>query len=180
MEKMDNIIMPELITPRLAEVIAENPEMLKIIVGNNPGEEVIVGQNCTLDCGSNPANVKLVFCNVTIGIDETTDGKGNGCSSASEEEQAGGCHIKISGRNQNQGEEHRGAFLNEQSQLMLAVAVLEARKDEAEKILRLIPRQVLNRKLVARCKRGILEVEEELAAKKKELEHITWLMEYGE
>lgn len=177
---MDNIIMPELITPKLAEVIAENPEMLKIIVDNNSGEEVIVGQNCTIDCGSNPTNVKLVFCNVTIGIDETTDGKSNGCSSASEEKQVGGCHIKIGGRNQNQEEEHQGAFLNEQSQLMLAVSMLEARKGEIEKILRLIPRQILNRKLVARCKRNILEVEEELAAKTKELEQITWLMEYSE
>jgi hypothetical protein len=180
MEKMDNIIMPELITPRLAEVIAENPEMLKIIVDNNPGEEVIVGQNCTLDCGSNPTNVKLVFCNVTIGIDETTDGKGNGCSSASEEEQVGGCHIKIGGRNQNQGGEHWGALLDEQSKLALEVAILEARKGEIVKILRLIPRQILNRKLVARCKRNILEVEEDLTSKKKELENITWLMEYGE
>ena len=177
---MDNIIMPELITPRLAEVIAENPEMLKIIVDNNPGEEVIVGQNCTLDCSSNPTNVKLVFCNVTIGIDETADEKGNGCSSATAEKQVGGCHIKISGRNQNQGGEHRGAFLDEQSQLMLAVAILETRKGEIEKILRFIPRKILNRRLVARCKRDILKAEEELVTKKKELEHITWLMEYGE
>lgn len=177
---MDSIIMPELITPKFAEVIAENPELLKMIVDRQPGEEVIVGQNCTLDCSSNPTNVKLVFCNVTIGIDDTADECDKSCGAKETENQIGGCRIKISGRNQNQGCDHRGALSSEQSQLALAVAVLEARKDEIERILRLIPRQVINRKLVARCKRDILKAEEQLTVKRKELEYATWLTEYSE
>ncbi|MDD4680076.1 MAG: hypothetical protein PHP79_04185 [Clostridia bacterium] len=177
---MDSIIMPELITSKFAEVIAENPEVLKMIVDHQPGEKVIVGQNCTLDCNSNPTNVKLVFCNVTIGIDDTADECDKSCGAKERENQIGGCHIKISSRNQNQECNHWGALSSEQSQLALAVAVLEARKGEIEKILRLIPRQIVNRKLVARCKRDVLEVEEQLAAKKKELEYTTWLMEYSE
>lgn len=177
---MDNIIMPELITPEFAEVIAENPEVLKIIVDHQPGEEVIVGQNCTLDCSCNPTNVKLVFCNVTIGIDDTADECNKGCSAGKTEEQIGGCHIKIGGRDQNHEDRHWGSLSSEQSKLKLEVAVLEAKMDEIEKILKLIPRQVCNRKLVARCKKEMLEAGEILAAKKKELEYAAWLMEYGE
>lgn len=177
---MENIIMPELITPKFAEVIAENPEVLKMIVDHKPDEEIIVGQNCTLDCNSNPTNVKLVFCNVTIGIDDTADECDKSCGAKERENQIDGCKIKISGRNQYQERNHWGALSSEQSQLALAVAVLEARKSEIEKILRLIPRQIFNRKLVARCKRNLLEIEEQLAAKKKELKYTTWLMEYSE
>jgi len=166
---MDNIIMPELITPEFAEVIAKNPEVLKIIVDHKPGEKVIVGQDCTLDCSGNPTNVKLVFCNVTIGIDDNTGECGRGRDERKIEEQAGGCHIEIGGRIQNHGDKHSGSLFNEQNQLKLEIAVLEARVNEVGKILKLIPRQAFNRKLVAWCKKGILEAEEQLAAKKKEL-----------
>ncbi len=172
--------MPELITTKFAEVIAENPEVLRMIVDHQPGEEVIVGQNCTLDCNCNPTNVKLVFCNVTIALDDTVDECDKGCSAGVTEKKIGNCHIKISGKGYDQEGLHWGKLLSEMSQLKLEVAVLEARKDEAEKILRLIPRKMFNRKLVARCKWDIHEAGELLAAKKKELEYKAWLMEYGE
>ncbi|KUO69739.1 MAG: hypothetical protein APF77_09055 [Clostridia bacterium BRH_c25] len=159
---MNKVIMPELITPKFAEVIAENPEVLKTIVDHQSGEKVIVGKNCTLDCNSNSTNVKLVFCNVTIGIDDTKD------------------HIKISGREHEQEGWHWGKLENEISQLMLEVAVLEARMEDIKKILRLIPRQICNRKLVARCKKDMNEAAEHLAAKKKELEDKAWLTEFWE
>lgn len=154
---MEKVIMPDLITPKFAEVIAENPEILKIIVDHQPGEEVIVGQNFNLDCNSNPTNIKLVFCNVNIGIDDTEDECNKGCSEE-------GLHL--------------GELENEMSQLKLEVAVLEAKMEEAEKILKLIPRQICNRKLVARCKKDINEAGEHLAAKKKELEYRAWLIEF--
>ena len=174
---MEKVIMPELITPEFAKVIAENPEVLKIIVDHQPGEEVIVGQNCTLDCNCNPTNVKLVFCNVTIGITDTEDECNKGCSAGGTEEQIGNCHIKISGRDHNQEGLHWGKLSRELSQLKLEVAVLEARLEEIDKILRLIPRQIFNRKLVARCKKDINEAREHLTVKKKELEYKAWLIE---
>lgn len=177
---MDKIIMPELITPAFAEVIAENPEVLKIIVDHQPGEEVIMGQNCTLDCNCNPTNVKLVFCNVTIAVDDTADECNKGCRAGETEEQIGSCHMKISGRDHNQEDLSWGKLASELSQLKLEVAVLEIRIEEAEKILRLIPRQTCNRKLVARCRRDMHEAREHLAAKKKELEYRAWLLEFGE
>jgi len=180
MENMDNIIMPELITPDFAEVIAENPEVLKIIMDHQPGEKVIVGQDCTLDCSGNPTNVKLVFCNVTIGIGDKADECDGEGSAGKTEEQVGGCHIKIDGRTPNHGDKHWEGLPSQQSQLKQEIAVLEARIDEVDKILKLIPRQVINRKLVARCNKEINEAEEQLVAKKKELEYEIWLMEHGE
>ncbi|MHB1391663.1 MAG: hypothetical protein ACYCYE_01030 [Clostridia bacterium] len=177
---MGNVIMPGLITPEFAEVIAENPEVLKMIVDHQPGEKVIVGQNCTIDCNCNPTNVKLVFCNVTIVITDTEDECNKGCSAGKYEEQIGNCHIKISGRDHKQKGLHWGELADELSQLKLEVAVLEARMEEAMKILRLIPRQIFNRKPVARCKKDIIEAREQLTAKKKELEYKSWLIEFGE
>lgn len=177
---MDKVIMPELITPVFAELISENPELFKMIVDHQPGEEVIMGQNCTLDCNSNPTNVKLVFCNVTIGMDDTVDECKKHHSEGEAEGQRGSCHIKISGGVHEQEGLQWGELANEWGQLKLEVAVLEARRDEAEKILRMIPRQICNRKLIARCKKDIHEALEQLAAKKKELESRAWLMEFGE
>jgi hypothetical protein len=174
---VDNVIMPELITPKFAEMIAENPEVLKIIMDHQPNEEIIVGQNCTLDCNCSPTNVKLVFCNVTIALDDTIDEGDNICGSGGTEEQTGNCHIKINGEELSKRGLRWEESLKELSQLRLEVAVLEARIEEAEKILKLIPRQACNRKLVARCKMDINEALEYLAAKKKELEYKVWLME---
>jgi hypothetical protein len=174
---VDNVIMPELITPKFAEMIAENPEVLKIIMDHQPNEEVIVGKNCTLDCNCSPTNVKLVFCNVTIALDDSEDECDNICGSGGIEEQTGNCHIKISGGELSKRDLHCEELLNELSQLRLEVAVLEARIEETEKILKLIPRQACNRKLVARCKMDINEALEHVTAKKKELEYKAWLME---
>lgn len=177
---MDQVIMPELITPKFAEVIAENPEVLKMIVDHQPNEEVIVGQNCTLDCNCSPTSVKLVFCNVTIGL-EDTDGECEKVGGTGEiNEQVGSCHIKIDGRNLSENGLHWIELSNELYQLELDVAVLEAKMNEAEKLLRLIPRQVSNRKLVARCKMDINEALESITAKKKELEYKTWLKNSGQ
>ena len=177
---MDRVIMPELMTPVFAEMISENPELLKMIIDHQSGEEVIMGQNCTLDCNCNPTNVKLVFCNVTIGVDDTEDECNKGCSKGETDEQIGNCHIKISDRDHRHEGLHCGELTSELSQLKLEVAVLKARIEEAEKLLKLIPRQTCNRKLVARCKKDIHEAGEKLAAKKKELEYRTWFMEFGE
>lgn len=177
---MDKIIMPELISPTFAEVIASNPEVLKIIVAHQPGEEVIVGQNCTLDCNSNPTNVKLVFCNVTIGMNDTADESNKGCSAGETEKQIGNCHMKISGRDHEQEGLHWGEAASKMSQLKLEVAALGARMEEIEKILKLIPRQICNRKLVARCKRDMNEAAEQLVAKKKELDYKDWLTDFWE
>ncbi|HYF82385.1 MAG TPA: hypothetical protein VEB00_05075 [Clostridia bacterium] len=174
---MERVIMPELISPVFAEMISENPELLKIIVDHQSGEELIVGQNCTLDCNCNPTNVKLVFCNVTIGIDDTVDECDNTCGSGETEEQIGNCHIKINDGALGKRGFHWEELLNELSQLKLEVAVLEARMEEAKKILKLIPRQACNRKLVARCKIDINEALEHLADKKRELGYKAWLME---
>ena len=177
---MEQVVMPELITPEFAEVIAENPEVFKIIVDHQPGEGVIAGKNCTIDCGYNPANIKLVLCNVTIGIDDNADEIDKVYSSKKAEEQIDDLHIKIVGSGQKQGGKSWGALMNEQSQLKLDIAVLEARMGEIRKILRLIPRQIFNRKLVGRCKKEITEAEKQLASKKKELEYSIWLIESGE
>lgn len=174
---MDNVVMPELITPKVAEMIAENPEVLKIILDHQPNEEVIVGQNCTIDCNCNPTNVKLVFCNVTIALEDAVDECDKTCCPEGTEEQIGNCHIKISGGELSKRGSHWEKLLNELSQLKLEVAVLEARIEEAEKILRLIPRQACNRKLAARCKMDVNEDLERLTSKKKELEYKAWLME---
>ena len=177
---MDKVVMPELITPAFAEMIADNPEILRIIADHQPGEEVIVGQNCTLDCNCNPTNVKLVLCNVTIAVNHTEDGCGEGCGAEEAEEQADSCHIEISDSDYSQEDSRWSELQSEVSQLKLEVAVLEARMEEAEKILRLIPRQMFNRKLVARCKKDINDAAEESTAKKKELEELVWLMEFGQ
>lgn len=176
---MDRVVMPELITPMFAEVIASNPEVLKMIVDHQPNEEVIVGQNCTLDCNCNPTNVKLVFCNVTIGLQDTENECGEGRNAEETEEQVGGCHIKIGGSDLNQKGLHWVETSGEVIQLELEIAVLEARMNEAEKILRLIPRQSCNRKLIARCKLDVNEALESLSAKKRELENQKWLMQSG-
>jgi hypothetical protein len=152
-ESMDQVIMPELITPKLAEIIAKNPEILKGITGSQPGEKVITERNCTLECGSNPANIKLILCNVTIGMDEPAD------------ESIDGCHIKIGAKGHNQGCNSQEDLLDAQKQAKIEIAVLEGKKKELERILKLIPRQILNRKLVARCKKEILGIEEKLSAK---------------
>jgi len=180
MENMEQVVMPELITPRFAEVIAENPEMFRIITDHQSGEGVIAGKNCTIDCGNNPANIKLVLCNVTIGIDENADESDKVYSSKKAEEQIEDLHIKIVGNGQKQGNKSWGELLKEQSQLKLDIAVLEARVSVIRNILRLIPRQIFNRKLVARCKKEIIEAEVQLASKKKELEYSVLFKEYGE
>ncbi len=177
---METVVMPGLITPKFAEVLAENPEILKTIIDHQSGEEVIMGQNCTLDCNCNSTNVKLVFCNVTIGIDNTADECNKHCSTGETEEKTDSCHIKIGGRDHDQEGSNWEKQVNELSQLKLEVAVLEARMEEAEKILRLIPRQNLNRKLLARCKRDIHEAEKQLTVRKKELECRSWLTEFWE
>lgn len=172
MKNMEKVVMPELITPVLAEMIAENPEILKTIVDHQPGEEVIIGQDCTLDCGSNPTNVKLVFCNVTIGIDETEKESDNGCSSKGAEEYKGKCHIKVGNEDITQEGMRWVGLPSELVQLKIEVAVLEARSNEIEKILKMIPRQPSNRKMIARCKVDLNAALERLAVKKNELESI--------
>ena len=175
---MNKVIMPELITPKFAEVIAENPEVLKTIVDPQSGEKVIVGKNCTLDCNSDSTNVKLVLCNVTIGINDTVDERNKGCKAGETKEQIGNWHIEISGGDHEHEGSGRGKLENEISQLKLEVAVLEARIEAIKKILKLIPRQACNRKLVARCKRDMNEAAEQLAPKKKDLEDRAWLTEF--
>lgn len=176
---MDQVVMPELITPKFAEVIASNPEVLKIIVDHQPNEEVIFGQNVTLDCNSNPTNVKLVFCNVTIGMEDEEDKGGRGCGSGEEDERVGGCHIKMGGRDINKKGMHWVKLSNEIYQLEMEVAALEAKMNEAEKILKIIPRQPCNRKLIARCKMDINEALESLSNKRKELEYKAWQRQSG-
>ncbi|HOH88786.1 MAG: hypothetical protein KBB40_01540 [Clostridia bacterium] len=61
---------------------------------------------------------------------------------------------------------------NEFVQLKQEVAVLEVIVEEYGKLLKQIPRQVCNRKLVAKYKKNMNEAEEHLAAKKKELEYM--------
>jgi len=170
---MDKVIMPELIPPALAEAIAENPELLKAIVNPQPNEEVIVGQNCTLDCGCNPTNVKLVFCNVTIGFDETEDGCDTGCGAGVSGEQTGNCHIKIGSDDPNNKGSHWAGLSGVLYQLRMEVAVLEAKTNEIEKIIKMIPRLAGNRKLLARCKAELNEALGQLAFKKNELEDRT-------
>ena len=165
---MDKVIMPELIPPVLAEAIAENPEILKSIVDHQPNEEVIVGKNCTLDCGCNPTNVKLVFCNVAIGFDEEDGESGAGKSG----ERAGSRYVKIGSGDVKQKGLYWAGLLSAQYQLSLEVAVLEEKVNEIEKILRMIPRVVGNRKVVARCKMELNEATGQLAAKKKEQEYM--------
>lgn len=177
---MDQVVMPELITPKFAEVIASNPEVLKIIVDHQPNEEVIVGQNVTLDCTSNPANLKLVFCNVTIGLEDEENKGDKGCGAGEQEDQVGGCHIKIGGRDISQKGFHWIELSDEIYKLEMEVAALEAKMNEAEKILKMIPRQACNRKLVARCKMDINEAMESLAGKRKQLEYKVWQRQSGE
>lgn len=165
---MDKIIMPELIPSELAKVIAENPEILKSFVDYQSNEEVIIGQNCTLDCGSNPTNVKLVFCNVAIGFDEE-DGE---CGREKSGEQTGRSFVKIGSDEAKKKVSHRAGPSAVTYQSGLDVAVLEARINVIEKILKMIPRQASNRRLVARCKAELNEASAQLVAKKNELEYI--------
>lgn len=165
---MDKIIMPELITPKLTELIAENPEVLKMIIDHQPGEKVMVGQDCTIDCNSNPTNVKLVFCNVTIGIDDTDTKCDKDCGAHIAEEQIGNCKIKIERKDIDPECTYQSRIL-EKHGLIVEMAVLEAIIWELEKILRLIPRQACNRKLIARCKKDLMDAEEKWAAKKRGL-----------
>lgn len=167
---MDQVIMPEILTPKLVDMFASNPDMLKMLVANQPEEEVIVGKNCSIDCNSNPTNVKLVFCNVTLSTNDTEDECSKGSSTAKTEKQIGNCHIKIGSSEHVYEGSHWGIEINEASQLKLEAAALEARIEENRKILALIPRQTCNRKLVARCKKYIQEAEEQLASKKKEIQ----------
>jgi len=173
---MDKVVMPELITPVLAEAIAENPEILKAIVDHQPNEEVIVGQNCTMGCSSSPTNVKLVFCNVTIGLDEAAEECGHGCGAGVSGEQAGNCRIKIGSDDANRKGDQRAIAASALNKLRFEVAVLEARKNEIEKIMRLIPRLTANRKLIARCKMELIEASEQLAAKKDDMDNLSRYM----
>jgi len=168
-ENMDQVIMPELITPKFAEVIAENPEVLKAITDPQPGEKVVVGQNCGMECGDNTTIVKLVFCNVTIGMDNASDDCNKGRYREKAEEHIEGCHIKIGDRGHEKGHDDWEAISGGYKQTWIEIEILEARKNEIEKIMKLIPRQIFNRKLVARCRKEIHEIEEQLAAKRMEL-----------
>lgn len=166
---MDQVIMPELITPEFAEVIAENPEVLKAITDPQSGERVIVGQNCSMECGGDPTNVKLVFCNVTISLDNGTDDCRKDRCSEKVKEHIEGCHIKIGDRFHDKGHDYWEGISGGYRQAWMEIAILEARKNEIDKILKLIPRQICNRKLIARCKKEILEIEEQLTVKRMEL-----------
>ena len=171
---MEQVIMPELITQEFAEVIAENPEVLRILVEQRSNEKVIVGQDCTLNCGCNPTNVKLVFCNVTICLEDPESECGKGCGEGGTEEQLGGCHIKINGSDLKQKGMEWVGLSGELYQLKLEITALEAKMNEAEKLLKMIPRQPCNRKLIARCKFDVNEALEQLTAKKMEFEHKAW------
>lgn len=176
---MDQVIMPELITSEFADAIAKNPEVLKMILDHQPGEEVIVGQNCTIGCSSNPTNLKLVFCNVTIGLDDLESRYDKECDTEEIKERIGNCNIKICGRDIDKKGRYWVELSNELYQLTLEVAVLQAKLNVTERILRLIPRHTCNRKLVARCKIDFNQTSEILTVKKKELEYKTWLMHSG-
>lgn len=167
---MEQVVMPELITPKFAEILAENPEMLKMIIDHQPNEEVIVGQNCTMDCNGNPTNVKLVFCNVSIKMEDTEDEQGKRCGEGETNEQVGSCHIKIGGNDFGQIGLQWSGLSRELNQLKLEVAVLEERKNIFESMLRIIPRHASTRKLIAKCKTELNEALENLIKKKKELE----------
>ena len=170
---MDNVIMPELITPELAEAIAGNPEILATIMGHQPNEEVIVGQNCTLECSGNPTNVKLVFCNVTISVDDAGEECSKGCGARESGEQIGNCQIKIGTGDFIPKGVQWGGLPGAAYQLSQELAVLEARANEIEKILRLIPRLPGTRKVIARCKSDLNELLGDVAAKKMELENVS-------
>lgn len=162
---MDQVIMPELITPEFAEVIAENPEVFKAITDTQPGEKIILGQNCSMECGGDPTNVKLVFCNVTICLDNGSDNCSENRCSEKAKEHIEGCHIKIGDWGNGKGDDCWEDISGGYRQRWIEVAVLEARKNTIDKILKLIPRQICNRKLIARCKKEILEIDEQLSAK---------------
>ncbi len=171
---MDQVIMPELISPKLADMISSNPDILKMLVSNLPGEKVIVGQDCTLDCRGNPTNVKLVLCNVTIGVDSTDDECDKDCGCWDKEEEKEHCdkHChKIDFKDISRGGMPFSKLPIDVGSLMLEMAVLEAKRIEILKILKLIPRHIFNRKLIARCKREVLEAEEQLAEKRRRLEY---------
>lgn len=175
---MNEVIMPKLITPELAEVIAEKPEVLKAIVDHQSGEKLIVGKNCTLDYDTNPGNVKFVFCNVTICINNTGDECGKSCIGGGTEKKIGSCRIAIEDRDHQQAFEDWNKMPGEMCQLKLEAGALEARVEEIGKTLRRIPRQVCNRKLIARCRKDMYIAAERLAIKKKELEYWASLMEF--
>lgn len=67
-EIMERVIMPELITPALTEIINSRPEILDLLLGNVPNEEIIGGRDLEFDSENMPRALKFLFCNIRINI----------------------------------------------------------------------------------------------------------------
>lgn len=72
-ETMERVVMPELITPALTEIMNSRPEILDLLLGNANNEEIIGGRDLEFNSENMPKTLKFLFCNIRINIGESHD-----------------------------------------------------------------------------------------------------------
>jgi hypothetical protein len=173
---MEKVIMPEIMTPAVAEAIASNPDIFNSIFGSQSCEEVIMGRDCELNDNDLNKKLKFIFCNVSIKINGQCDDK---CEAHDCENKPLAPYSKnVSNiinalRINNSLLDKKIAQVEEMSRevrmLEDEVLALETRAKESGRILKIIIGQLLNRKLTYKFKNDINSLVSRLKCKKKSL-----------
>lgn len=189
--KMEKIIMPELITPAFAEVMASNPEILEQLIGMQTNEETIANRSLEFNSNNMPKVLKLLFCNVRIEIGNSEDTEWEALGSG----EINGDTCEIESKNNNvvipvgkEGIKEIIESLNalgwqiRQKDMVLEqlsdevteqrekVVILETRMKESTRTLKLVFKEIFNRKLSYRYKMDIQSLTNSLEYEKKALE----------
>ncbi|HYE80802.1 MAG TPA: hypothetical protein VEG39_01410 [Clostridia bacterium] len=195
---MENIIMPEIMTPAFVELLASKPELLEQLMGTRPDEEIIKGKNVELNSYDMPQDLKFLFCNVTIKLynSENADWEALGTEDANEDicadesvkndlqmplDKEGirtvtdGIRVieqQLAKRNrQVEGLSKEVEKLKEKS------IILETRMKETKNTLKLFLKEFFNRKLSYRYKSNVNYLAASLDNQNKLLADKTWLLE---
>lgn len=179
---MKTVNMPELVTPALAEAIASEPELLNQLFCEQDGEITKVGGDYELNSEAMTQNLKFVLCNVSIKIDETGEKKCHDednilfvsdkkeITAIIESLKALDCQL-------NEKSCRVEVLSKEMEELRAETVVLETRIKDSARTLKLIIREICNRKLSFKYKTDINSLISELKSKKEIAEEKQWLLE---
>lgn len=172
---MEKIVMPELITPAIADIMASRPEVLDQLLGcMGDNEETESSRSLVLDEDNLPKVLKLLFCNVKIRIN-------NACTEAAEAPYSSIKKTVESMRKQEERLEEKRllieALQDEVDSIKENVLVTETMLREYLKILKLICKIPGCRKLTYKYKLDIKGMQNGIKNPKRLLEEKMQLLE---
>lgn len=164
-EIMERVVMPEIITPALTEIISSRPEILDQLLGNNNNEEIICGKDMEFDSENMPKVLKFLFCNIRIIIGDISHEAAR--EAAENENEAGGSlpfradirliieRLKKLGQQLDEKNRQVGIMLSDVVAMKEKLLILETRIKDDRRALKLVASDSGYRKLAYNYKMDI-------------------------